>query len=36
MADIGFSLRLVRGLAQIVGGSLDIGPDEFVLLLPAV
>jgi len=36
IANLGFALRLVRGLAQIVGGSLDIGPDQIVLLLPAV
>lgn len=35
-AGLGFSLRLVRGLAQIVGGDLDVASDRFVLLLPAV
>jgi len=33
---LGFALRLIRGLAQTVGGSLDIGPERFVLCLPAV
>ncbi|WP_152569427.1 MULTISPECIES: histidine kinase dimerization/phospho-acceptor domain-containing protein [Sphingomonas] len=36
VARLGFALRLVRGLAQIAGGSLDIEPEDFVLLLPAV
>ena len=33
---LGFALRLVRGLAQTVGGSLEIDPERFVLRLPAV
>jgi hypothetical protein len=28
-------LRLVRNLAQAVGGGLDVGPDRFLLTLPA-
>jgi hypothetical protein len=36
VSNLGFALRLVRGLAQIVGGSLDIGPERIVLLLPTV
>lgn len=36
VSNLGFSLRLIRGLAQIVGGSLDIGPERIVLLLPTV
>ncbi len=32
---LGFALRLVRNLAEAVGGELDIGPDGFVLTLPA-
>ena len=32
---LGFALRLVRGLAVIAGGSLDIEPSRFVLLIPA-
>jgi len=36
VSNLGFALRLVRGLAQIVGGSLDIGPERIVLLLPSV
>lgn len=32
---LGFALRLVRNLAEAVGGALDIGPDGFVLTLPA-
>lgn len=32
---LGFTLRLVRGLARIAGGGLDVGTDRFVLLLPA-
>lgn len=35
-ATLGFSLRLVRGLAVTSGGNLDIEPDHFILLLPAV
>lgn len=31
---LGFALRLVRSLAEAVGGSLDIGPDRFNLYLP--
>ncbi|HVF83094.1 MAG TPA: histidine kinase dimerization/phospho-acceptor domain-containing protein [Sphingomicrobium sp.] len=33
--DLGFTLRLVRGLAAIAGGSLEIAADRFVLMLPA-
>lgn len=29
-----FALRLVQGLATMVGGALDIGPERLVLLLP--
>ncbi|URD61596.1 hypothetical protein M8312_03545 [Sphingomonas sp. KRR8] len=36
VGNLGFGLRLVRGLAQIVGGSLDVEPEFVVLLLPAV
>lgn len=32
---LGFSLRLVRGLARIAGGELDVGAGRIVLLLPA-
>ena len=32
---LGFALRLVRNLAEAVGGALEIGPDGFVLTLPA-
>jgi signal transduction histidine kinase len=32
---LGFALRLVRNLAEAVGGALAIGPDGFVLTLPA-
>ena len=32
---LGFALRLVRNLAQAVGGELDIGPEGFLLTLPA-
>lgn len=32
---LGFALRLVRNLADAVGGTLDIAPDGFVLTLPA-
>ena len=32
---LGFALRLVRNLADAVGGTLDIIPDGFVLTLPA-
>ncbi len=32
---LGFALRLVRNLAEAVGGTLEIEPDVFVLTLPA-
>ncbi len=32
---LGFSLRLVRGLAAIAGGGLEVAAERFVLLLPA-
>lgn len=32
---LGFALRLVRNLAEAVGGELDIAPDGFVLTIPA-
>lgn len=32
---LGFALRLIRNLATGTGGALDIGPDAFVLRLPA-
>ena len=32
---LGFALRLVRGLAQLAGGSLKLAPTEFQLVLPA-
>ena len=32
---LGFALRLVRNLAEAVGGSLDIEPEGFLLTLPA-
>jgi hypothetical protein len=32
---LGFALRLVRNLAEAVGGSLEMGPDRFLLTLPA-
>ena len=32
---LGFALRLVRNLAEAVGGALEIEPDAFVLTLPA-
>jgi signal transduction histidine kinase len=32
---LGFALRLVRNLADAVGGTLDVAPDGFVLTLPA-
>ena len=32
---LGFSLRLVRGLASVAGGRLDVAPDRLILLLPA-
>jgi hypothetical protein len=32
---LGFALRLVRNLADAVGGTLDITPDGFVLTVPA-
>jgi signal transduction histidine kinase len=32
---LGFGLRLVRGLAQLAGGSLRLTPDQFELILPA-
>ncbi|HTU12634.1 MAG TPA: histidine kinase dimerization/phospho-acceptor domain-containing protein [Allosphingosinicella sp.] len=32
---LGFALRLVRNLADAVGGTLDVTPDGFVLTLPA-
>ncbi|WP_205481811.1 histidine kinase dimerization/phospho-acceptor domain-containing protein [Sphingomonas arenae] len=32
--NLGFTLRLVRGLANLVGGSLDVAPNRLVLLLP--
>jgi len=35
-AGLGFALRLLRGLAETVGGSLDIEPQRFVLRLPAI
>jgi len=35
-AGLGFSLRLIRGLALTVGGNLVIEPGRFVLLLPSV
>jgi hypothetical protein len=31
---LGFALRLIRGLAGIAGGSLDLAPERLVLLLP--
>lgn len=31
---LGFTLRLTRGLASIVGGSLDLAPERLVLVLP--
>ena len=31
---LGFSLRLVRNLAEAVGGGLEVEPDRFVLCLP--
>ena len=31
---LGFALRLVRGLASMAGGGLDIAPERLVLLLP--
>ena len=34
MLGLGFSLRLVNGLAGIAGGKLEIGDDQFVLSLP--
>ena len=33
---LGFALRLVRKLAEAAGGGLDIGPERFELVLPAV
>ncbi|MCW3797529.1 hypothetical protein OMW55_06905 [Sphingomonas sp. BN140010] len=33
---LGFALRLVRGLAHTVGGTLDVAPERFILCLPAV
>ncbi len=32
---LGFTLRLVRGLARLAGGDLKLGPAEFQLLIPA-
>ena len=32
---LGFTLRLLRGLARIAGGELDVGAGRIVLLLPA-
>jgi len=32
---LGFALRLVRNLAEAVGGGLEVGPDRFILTLPA-
>jgi len=32
---LGFALRLVRNLADAVGGTLDVAPDGFILTLPA-
>jgi hypothetical protein len=32
---LGFALRLVRNLAEAVGGGLEMGPDRFALTLPA-
>jgi signal transduction histidine kinase len=32
---LGFALRLVRNLADAVGGTLDIAPDGFILSIPA-
>jgi hypothetical protein len=32
---LGFALRLVRNLADAVGGTLDVSPDGFVLTIPA-
>jgi hypothetical protein len=32
---LGFALRLVRNLADAVGGTLAIAPDGFVLTIPA-
>jgi signal transduction histidine kinase len=32
---LGFALRLVRNLADAVGGTLDVTPDGFVLTIPA-
>ncbi|MDP8914776.1 MAG: sensor histidine kinase [Pseudomonadota bacterium] len=31
---LGFSLRLVRNLAEAMGGGLEVGPDRFSLFLP--
>lgn len=36
LLGVGFSLRLVRSLAQGGGGDLDISTDRFVLALPAI
>jgi hypothetical protein len=33
---LGFALRLVRGLASMAGGGLDIAPERLVLLIPIV
>jgi hypothetical protein len=33
---LGFALRLVRNLAEALGGALHIGPDRFTLYLPPV
>jgi hypothetical protein len=33
---LGFALRLVRNLAEAMGGTLQIGPDRFSLFLPPV
>jgi signal transduction histidine kinase len=32
---LGFALRLVRNLAEAVGGTLEIEPEAFILLIPA-
>ena len=34
LLGLGFSLRLIRSLAAGCGGSLDVGPDRFLLRIP--